>query len=46
MGNNFNNGGSYISYINKHLEKKLVDLKTGFLRICLSRFIEVKRTMY
>ena len=42
MGNIFNNGGSYISYINKHLEKKLVDLKTGFLRIFLSRFIEVQ----
>ena len=37
MGNLFNNGptnlincqSSYISYINIHLEKKIVDLKTG-----------------
>ena len=42
MDNFFNNGPKilklyvkslYISYINKHLEKKIVDLKTGFLRI-------------
>jgi hypothetical protein len=41
MGNFFNNGpifflincqSSYM-YINIHLEKKIVDLKTGFLRI-------------
>ena len=36
---------SYISYINIHLEKKIVDLKTGFLRIVFWTFIEVKRTI-
>ena len=43
MGNFFNNGSKflklivrvriYISYINKHLETKIVDLKIEFLRI-------------
>ena len=54
MVNFFNNGrifflincqSSYILYINIHLEIKIVDLKTGFLRIFLWRFIEVKRTI-
>jgi hypothetical protein len=53
MGNFFNNGPTFlklivrvrISYINKHLEKKIVDLKTGFLRIFFWTFIEVKWTI-
>jgi hypothetical protein len=53
MGNFFNNGPTFlkliirvrISYINKHLEKKIVDLKTGFLRIFFWKFIEVKWTI-
>ena len=54
MGNFLNNGpnfflincqSSYISYINIHLEKKNVGLKTGFLKKKIWRFIEVKRTI-
>ena len=30
----YNELSSYISYINIHLEKNIVDLKTGLLRIC------------
>jgi len=30
---------SYKSYINIHLEKKIVDLKTGFLRIFFSEHL-------
>ena len=36
---------SYISYINIHPEKKIVDLKTGFLRTSSVGYIEIKRTI-
>ena len=51
MGNFFNNRSkfflincqsSYISYIDIHLEKKIVDLKTGFLRNFFYRFYRSK----
>ena len=54
MGNFFKNEpkilklivkSSYISYINMHLEKKLLIWKLDFLRIFFWRFIEVKRTI-
>ena len=54
MGNHFKNGPKILKLIVsvciyhiliRHLEKKIVDLKTGFLRIFFGRFIEVKRTI-
>jgi hypothetical protein len=51
MGNFFNNGPNILKSIVRvciyhiHLEKNVVDLKTGFLRNFFQTFIEVKWTI-